>query len=230
MGSPDGEGDSDEHPQHKVRITRPFYLGKYEVTNGQYRAFLKSRGYDGSGDTDSDYLKHFRGGSRMSTESNYPIVWVSWKNSSAFCRWLSQICGMTLRLPTEAEWEYACRAGTTTPRSFGSDSCALSDYGWHVGNSGDKTHPVGRKRPNSWGLYDMHGNVWEWCQDWYDEKYYAHSPEEDPPGPSGGDFRVVRGGSCGDNPGSVRSALRGWDAPGLTGSSSGFRLVVSLAR
>ena len=123
-----------------------------------------------------------------------------------FCRKLSEKEGLEYRLPTEAEWEYACRAGTTTVYSFGDDVSELARYGWFSSNSGRTTHPVGGKRPNAWGLYDMHGNVFEWCQDWYGD--YPSGSVTDPTGPASGDSRVLRGGSFGLRASDVRSAFR----------------------
>ena len=111
-------------------------------------------------------------------------------------------------MPTEAQWEYACRAGSTTRYCFGDDESGLGEYAWYSANSGGKTHPVGEKKPNAWGLYDMHGNVWEWCQDWYDGGYYANSPTDDPTGPATGSIRVYRGGSWNDPAGRCQSATR----------------------
>jgi len=205
MGSNDG--DSDEKPVHRVTMDE-LYIGKYEVTNAQYKAFVDASGYDGSGDADSDYLKHFRGQSNMSTNDNHPIVWVSWKNAVAYCRWLSEQTGKKYRLPTEAEWEYACRGGTSTRYSFGDSESTLGEYAWYRDNAGSKTHEVGSKKPNAWGLYDMHGNVWEWCADCYDKDYYSKSPEVDPRGPTSGQYRVLRGGSWLNIPRYLRSAVR----------------------
>ena len=117
-------------------------------------------------------------------------------------------------MPTEAQWEYACRAGSTTRYCFGDDESGLGEYAWYGENSGDKTHPVGEKKPNAWGLYDMHGNVWEWCADWYDGGYYAQSPTDDPTGPATGSFRVVRGGGWHYAAGCCRSAYRHGTRPG----------------
>ena len=129
-----------------------------------------------------------------------PVERVSWKAAVSFCTKLSafpeeQAAGRTYRLPTEAEWEYACRAGSTTDFCFGDAEWGLDDYAWYEDNSDHRTHPVGQKRPNAWGLYDMHGNVWEWCADWHDEAYYEASPVDDPQGPATGVDRVGRGGS-----------------------------------
>ncbi len=186
MGNPkwDGRLDSSDGPQHRVRITRPFYMGKYEVTQAQYERIMGKN------------PSRFKG-------TDYPVESMSWFGATEFCRKLSQRTGKTVRLPTEAEWEYACRAGTTTFYFFG-DGESFNDYAWRSRDSEGRYHPVGGKRANAWGLHDMYGNVWEWCSDWYDPGYYAKSPEEDPQGPasrrthwSWGGRRVLRGGSSG---------------------------------
>ncbi len=127
------------------------------------------------------------------------------------------------RLPTEAEWEYACRAGSTASYSFGDSVIGLRDYAWYIANSGDMTHVVGTRPPNAWGLRDMHGNVGEWCQDWYHPDYYAVSPRDNPQGPPSGLSRIIRGGSWGNN--SCRSARRDWNHPGRRHFHDGFRLA-----
>ena len=132
--------------------------------------------------------------------------------------------GGKFQLPTEAQWEYACRAGSTTRYCFGDDEKQLGEYAWYDENSGKKTHPVGEKRPNAWGLYDVHGNVWEWCEDWYDNGYYGRSPSDDPPGPATGSYRVVRGGFWFSGAGGCRSAYRYCYPPGTRGSSKGLRV------
>jgi len=196
----------DECPPHRVRITKPFYLGVCEVTQGEYE---KVMGKNPSG---------FQGASN-------PVETVSWAEAVEFCKRLSAKEGKTYRLPTEAEWEYACRAGTTTLYGFGDDPATLGEYGWNRDNSGRKTHPVGEKKPNAWGLYDMHGNVSEWCRDWYGEDYYAKSPPTDPQGPSHASYRAVRGGCWSDGAGVCRSALRFWLEPGLRRDLLGFRVA-----
>jgi formylglycine-generating enzyme required for sulfatase activity len=215
MGSPDSDkdGQQDEKPQHRVRITRPFYLGATEVTQGQYRAVtgVNPSYFKGSGDL--------------------PVEWISWEDARAFCDKLNarekpQLGGARYRLPTEAEWEYACRAGSTTRFNFGDADASLGKYAWHAGNSGSQTHPVSQKRPNAWGLFDMHGNVWEWCWDGYQENYYAASPGIDPLGPSGAVVgRVIRGGSWSNIPLNCRAAYRNRITQLNQNGSLGFRVA-----
>jgi len=147
---------------------------------------------------------------------------VHWMECDEFCRKLSSQLGQTVSLPTEAQWEYACRAGTT-----GAYAGDLDEMGWYWDNSGDEIHPVGQKKPNAWGLYDMHGNVWEWCQDWYDRDYDTESPTSDPTGPNSGSYRVTRGGSWDFDARGCRSAYRGWDTPDDRGNILGFRPVLA---
>jgi formylglycine-generating enzyme required for sulfatase activity len=157
---------------------------------------------------------------------------VSWNDAQEFIKRLNQKEGHTrYRLPTEAEWEYAARAGTTTAYSFGEDAKQLGRYAWYGEDfASGSTHPVGQKEPNGWGLYDVHGNVWEWVQDWYDERYYASSPSVDPTGPPSGSGHVVRGGSWHQTATSWRSAFRRQYDPDYRGISIGFRLVLSVDR
>ena len=187
MGSPDSEKGhkADESPQHEVTISKPFYMGVTEVTQAQYEAVMGTNPSGSKGPTN-------------------PVEKVSWHEASDFCRKLAQKTGKTVRLPTEAEWEYACRAGSKTRFSFGDSDSALGDYASLV----YKRNPVGRKKPNAWGLYDMHGNVWEWCADRYDP--YSSEASTDPQGAtSGGGGRVLRGGSWGDgDTGYLRCACR----------------------
>jgi formylglycine-generating enzyme required for sulfatase activity len=221
MGSSREEEDheEDEGPTHEVEITKPFYMGAFEVTQRQYRAVMGTnpshfsrtgRGRDAVKDLDTDDL---------------PVESVSWADASTFCKKLSALsaerkAGRTYRLPTEAEWEYACRAGTQTP--------------FHVGRTltsgeaviyGTRPKKVGSYKPNVWGLYDMHGNVWEWCADWYDEDYYPSSPRKDPQGPEDGELLVIRGGSYNNSGAWCRSAGRGrWDEDARL-TNLGFRVV-----
>jgi len=201
----------DEHPQHKVRITQGFWMGKYEVTQAQWQTVMGNNP------------------SRFKGDRN-PVESVSWNDCQEFVIKLGQKAGAAFRLPTEAEWEYACRAGSTTAYCFGDDASRLGDYAWYDDNSGKQTHPVGQKKANAWGLYDMHGNVWEWCEDWYHADFYSKSPERDPLNTSTGDNRVLRGGSWYISAGYCRSANRGRDCPTDTFSSLGFRVVCVSSR
>jgi formylglycine-generating enzyme required for sulfatase activity len=204
MGSNDGSND--EKPVHEVRLSKSFYLGKYEVTQGQWQAIMGTN------------PSNFKG------DANLPVENVSWNEMQEFIRKLNAKEGDTkYRLPTEAEWEYAARAGTTTAYSFGNDERQLGEYAWYSPNSGNKTHPVGQKKPNAWGLYDMHGNVWEWVQDWYGP--YTAGSAVDPAGPASGSFRVHRGGGWTLVAWFCRPAYRNNGAPGGRGSHLGFRLL-----
>ena len=209
-----------------VTITGPFYIGKTEVTNAQYRKFIEATGYEGKPDTDPAYdlyLLHWNGKSLMSAGDEFPVVWISWKNAGAFCKWAG------LGLPTEAQWEYACRAGTTTEYHFGDNQHDFDEYGWGLTNSDALTHPVARLKPNAWGLYDMHGNVWEWCEDDFGE--YGDAPSD-------GSARVdaqlatkcLRGGSWSNSTRSwvSGSAARFSSAPGNASNDVGFRVVLTL--
>jgi formylglycine-generating enzyme required for sulfatase activity len=193
---------------HQVTLTKPFELGVYEVTQEQYEKVMVGRTP-----------------SRLKGSQN-PVENVSWDDAVKFCRKLSErpeekLAGYEYRLPTEAEWEYACRAGTTTAYSFGDSNSELGDYAWYDKNSGNTTHPVGGKKPNPWGLYDMHGNVFEWCQDGYGD--YPSGSVTDPTGAASGSYRVLRGGSFGAQTSNVRSADRGYNLPFDRFYSYGFR-------
>jgi formylglycine-generating enzyme required for sulfatase activity/serine/threonine protein kinase len=177
MGSPDSDKDAspNEKPQHRVRITKPFWLGMHQVTAGQFRKFVEESEHDAG----TGWQEPF-----PSQTGDHPVVNVSWNDAKAFCDWLTKKEGKKCRLPTEAEWEYACRAGTQTKYGFGDNESDLGDHAWFLLNSNSQTHAVGQKRPNPWGLSDMHGNAWQWCEDWFDGGYYACSPPEDPTGPA----------------------------------------------
>ncbi|HPM81032.1 MAG TPA: SUMF1/EgtB/PvdO family nonheme iron enzyme [Candidatus Anammoximicrobium sp.] len=216
MGSPDSDTDagSDEKPQHRVRITKPFYLGVYEVTQAEYQQVMGAN------------PSHFK-----ESGETAPVEKVSWDEAVEFCRKLSalaaeQAAGRVYRLPTEAEWEYACRAGTETRYCIGDGEGELGEHAWYSGNSGSKSHRVGEKKPNAWGVYDMHGNVWEWCADYWDGTYDA-SAVDDPCGPTAGSLRVFRGGSWFDDPGRCRSAFRDRDSPEDRYGTIGFREAFS---
>jgi formylglycine-generating enzyme required for sulfatase activity/dienelactone hydrolase len=244
MGSPDGEPgrkeDGREGPQHDVTIARPFYLGKYEVTVAQYRRFVGSTSYI----TDAEKGGHKGWGRNPNwgelsdvnwTKPNFaqtdhhPVCLLSWNDATAFVAWASKTTARVVRLPTEAEWEYACRAGTSTRFFAGSKDAELSAAGWFNGNAALTSHPVGRKLPNAWGLHDVHGNVWEWCEDRAQVDYYTASPRVDPPGPKAGENRVLRGGSWDNEPAFCRSASRLWHPPDRRGTSYGFRILVEPA-
>ena len=188
MGSPSSESGRSENegPQHEVALSKGFYLGKYEVTQAQWQAVMGTTPWFGK--------------DNVQIGSGYPATYVSWNDVQTFLEKLNDAAGnATFRLPTEAEWEYACRAGTTTRWSFGDDAGRLKDYAVYQENYLDEAnkhpHKVGCKLPNPWGLFDMHGNVWEWCSDWYDEGDYAKSPSRDLIGPRSGTLRMVRGGA-----------------------------------
>ncbi|MFM8802591.1 MAG: formylglycine-generating enzyme family protein, partial [Planctomycetia bacterium] len=193
-------------------ITKPFYIGIYEVTNADWSRVM--------GNVPSNWK-----------EGDRPVEQVSWKDVTEFCLKLSALpeerkACRVYRLPTEAEWEYACRAGTTTGYSFGDDESKISQYAWFGKTDGGRTHPVGQKKPNAWGLYDMHGNVWEWVNDWYGR--YPTGAVTDPQGPSSGaSGRVSRGGSWLSTAGNSRSADRDGDGPSIRFNFLGFRLALS---
>lgn len=221
MGSSESEEEriSDEQ-QHTVRITKAFYLGKYEVTQGEWKAVMGSEPWKGQ---------------QFGKEgADFPATSVSWEAAADFCQKLSKKEGKEYRLPTEAEWEYACRGGKATRFHFGDDETVFGGYAWYDKNALDineqYAHPVGQKKKNPFGLYDMHGNVWEWSSDWYAEKYYASSPTNDPQGSETGSIRVHRGGSWGSWPVYCRSALRNGDSPSAKFGSLGFRLACSSIR
>lgn len=206
MGSEDGADD--EKPVHLVRITRPFYLGTYQVTQSQWEAVM--------GDNPS----------RFTGDANRPVENISWDDTQAFLQRLSEKeQGSLYRLPTEAEWEYAARAGAKTAYCFGDDPEQLHEYAWYDKNAEGTTHPVGQLKPNAWGLYDMHGNVWEWVNDWFDETYYQESPTDDPQGPADGQVRVWRGGAFWYDQGFARCASRSWILPHHRHDFRGFRVV-----
>jgi len=212
-------GDHPDEVSHWVTLTKPFYIGVYPVTNAQWKVVM--------GSVPSKWK-----------DTDRPVERVTWEEATEFCRKLSALpeekqAGRVYRLPTEAEWEYACRAhllfmgGWPTRWSFGDAEQRLGHYAWFNENSGGQTHPVGKKIPNAWGLYDMHGNVWEWCSDWYGD--YPKGDVEDPQGPSGGSFRVHRGGGWNGTAWHCRSASRFRGDPSSCCGNLGLRLVLSLS-
>jgi formylglycine-generating enzyme required for sulfatase activity len=207
MGSPASEqGRFDSEVQHQVTLSKPFYMQTTAVTQAQWYALM------------GDNPSCFKG-------PVLPVDSVSWYDVQEFIKKLNQTDQKgTYRLSTEAEWEYACRAGSHTAYCFGGDTARLGEYAWYKDNSGKQTHPVGQKKPNAWGLYDMHGNVLEWCQDRYDD--YPYRLVRDPVGPFFGCDRVMRGGGCYDSAGGCRSANRYYDIPNVRYGNIGFRLVL----
>jgi formylglycine-generating enzyme required for sulfatase activity len=264
-----------ELPPHKVKFAKPFYMGQYEVTLGQFLAFYNeakykleierdgkpSWGYDKDGKTliESNAFRPWAPGWKI--DLDHPVVYVSWNDAVAFCEWLSKKEHKKYRLPTEAEWEYACRAGSKSRYSFGDNPEDLvrfanaSDQDRKSHGAGEQatiaafdaegnpkrtplpypflsrrdgyawTAPVGRFQPNAFGLYDMHGNVWEWCSDWHDDLYYEKTPVDDPRGPDFGVARVARGGGFDDTPVHLRCAYRDDDEPSDRDCHNGFRVV-----
>jgi len=243
-----------EHPQHLVRFRRPFYMGAHEVTVGQFRRFVEDMEYKTDSQKDpigavgidpatretqwkSEYSWRNPG---FQQTDDHPVVNVSWNDAVRFCRWLSNREGREFTLPTEAQWEYACRAGTTTRYACGDDPETLVCMDNVAdGTAGAMfpernaiaaadgyvfTAPVGQFQSNAFGLYDMHGNVWEWCADWYESTYYRNSPKDNPPGPKSGRGRVLRGGSWLSGPVFARSSYRGWYSPTVRYFTAGFRV------
>jgi len=199
----------DEKPAHLVTLTQPFYMGKYTVTQEQYTAMMGNN-------------PSFNKGAQL------PVEQVSWDDATAFCNKLTgklQDKALEVRLPTEAQWEYACRAGTRTRFYSGDLDNDMDSVGWYNYNSGRTTHPVGLKKPNAFGLYDMHGNVWQWCEDVWSEHYEALQAM-DPVNEQGAN-RVLRGGCWSDNPRDCRSANREGEIPEVRYASNGFRVVVA---
>jgi formylglycine-generating enzyme required for sulfatase activity len=228
MGS--RQGREEERPVHTVWVDA-FLMDKYEVTQAEYEKLGREKAVPNP--------SHFKG-------PDLPVEQVTWPQAARFCNLRSQAEGLETcynedtgecnfqaagyRLPTEAEWEYACRAGTDTDYAFGGDARKLGDFAWFADNAGKKTHPVGRKKPNAWGLYDMHGNVAEWCHDVYDRGYYQSSPDRNPRGPAEGKEYVLRGGSWKSPADALRSVYRLGESPGfsdacLARDAIGFRCV-----
>jgi formylglycine-generating enzyme required for sulfatase activity len=206
MGTPDNESgrQKDEGPVHKVTIKSPFYIGKFEVTQAQYESIMGTNPSKFKGD-------------------DLPVDSITWGEAIEFCRKMSELTGHKYRLPTEAEWEYACRASTKTTFFWGNDFD--ESYGWYRKNSGGTSHPVGEKSPNAWGLYDMCGNIEEWCVDWYKKSYKNKEHEIDPQGPSSGTLRVRRGGCWQHSIPCLRSGNRFYFDPDERSNQIGFRIV-----
>jgi len=251
----------DEYPAHRVRITKPFFMGRTEVTVGQFRRFADDAGYRTEAERDGQGGWGYNAATGMCEGRNvkyswrdpgfeqtdhHPVLNVTWNDAVAFCQWLSRKEGKTYRLPTEAEWEYACRGGTAARYNVGDDPDELPRSANVLDAKGRTTFPhvqeieiskeglprftvpVGGFPPNRFGLCDMHGNVWEWCSDWHAVDYYAHSPVDDPRGPETGAVRVRRGGAWNSFPLWARSAFRNWNTPSSRCVNLGFRVVREL--
>jgi formylglycine-generating enzyme required for sulfatase activity len=219
MGPESAEGRTERKTQHQVTLTNDFYLGVTEVTQAQYQKVM------------GENPSRFQNDKIKGDSSNHPVEKVSWLDAVDFCNRLSELpeekkAGRVYRLPTEAEWEHACRAGSKTAYFFGDEAQSLSEYAWFGINGDSQTHPVGSKKPNAWGLYDMHGNVWEWCSDWYSD--YPEKPVIDPTGPSKATDHVVRGGSYANEPTGCRSATWSCFRPKDRFLHLGFRVALSV--
>ena len=210
MGCSDGDSEcsDEETPQHTVTLSS-FKISAYEITQGQWMAVM--------GDNPSEI---------KTCGTDCPVDAVSWDDVQDFIDALNSKTGLSYRLPTEAEWEYAARAGTSTKYYCGNDESCLDTIAWYQGSADAQPHPVGLKAPNAWGLYDTSGNVWEFVSDWYDEDYYADSPAADPPGPSSGPGRIRRGGGWYYNAYSCRVSKRSYSYQENPGAGEGFRLVL----
>ena len=218
MGSPESEPgrNADEGPRHEVTISRGFWLGRYEITQAQWESVMGMRPWSGQ--------------SYVQENPNHPAVYISWNDAREFIRRLNEAAGEDLyRLPTEAEWEYACRARTETPWSFGDDEDQLGNYAWYSVNAWDVSeqyaHAVGVKLPNPWDLYDMHGNVLEWVQDYWVDGEYAKDNQLDPTGPSTGSDRIYRGGSFRNSALRMRTSTRYHNLPSFRHGFVGMRLL-----
>ena len=201
------QAEDHETPRHIVKISKTFYMGKYEVTQSQWSEIMNNN--------PSEFKDDIR-----------PVERVSWNDVQEFIQKLNnKEETIKYSLPTEAEWEYAARADTESTYCFSGDIQILSQYAWYRKNSAGKTHPIGQLKPNAWGLYDVHGNVHEWCQDWFDRNYYSQSPSNSPLGPSSGLAKVSRGGDWGSEDWYCRCASRSLSSPDRRSNRLGFRLV-----
>jgi sulfatase modifying factor 1 len=258
MGSPSYEaGREDDEQRHSVTLTEGFWLGQHEVTVASFQSFVRATRYLTTADIKGNAYGFTKEGNKLvdgltwqspgiDQNDHHPVVQVSWNDAMAYCQWLTKKEGNLYTLPTEAQWEYACRGGTTTMYSFGGSveqgegylNIADEDFETWVGIFGHTaknrvrwhdgygtTAPIGSFRANGFGLYDMHGNVWEWCSDWFGKEYYSTGPAQDPTGPTSGQYRVLRGGSWRIRPGLCRSAIRNWRSPGIRNINIGFRIL-----
>lgn len=234
MGSAE---DPNEGPAHAVRLTKPYFLQTTEVTVDEFRQFAQAAGYrseaEVSGTGFASNGKDWVPTAGVSWQSpgftqsgRDPVVCVTWNDARAFCEWLSRKEGRVYRLPTEAEWEFACRTGAPTRWPFAGDESQLPAYAWYTANAQGRTHPVGSLKANTWGFHDMLGNAWEWCGDFYTDVYPSDQPATDPAGPATGDRRAIRGGGWADGPSDLRPATRWGLPPTDPDNDTGFRLVL----
>ena len=234
-----------EIPRHPVRISRPFYFGAHEVTLGSFSNFVQQTGYQTDAERDGDggdgkVEGKWTHGAKFNWQNmgytrrdDEPVVNVTWNDAVAFCEWLTKKERIRHRLPTEAEWEYSCRAGTTSTYFWGDTDQQQNEYVWHGQNSGGAPHPVGQLKSNAFGLFDINGNVYEYCSDWFSTNYYQQAASEadrngiliDPMGPAVGTEKVVRSGSWGTDPMHCRSAFRGGAGLAHRNMRDGFRVV-----
>ena len=238
MGDRSQSPSAQDAPPHLVKITKPFYLGATEITHQQFRSFVYETNYETEAERNGGFGLE-NGSWRQSTsyswkyvgdlvlEDQSPALSISWNDADAFCKWLSESTEYQYRLPTEAEWEYACRAGSQTAWFFGTDEGELGKYAWFSNNAGNKIYPVKLKLPNPFGLYDIYGNEWEWCQDYYSATYYSESAVENPTGPAQGVERVQRGGGFLQPSGLLTSYTRRPGAP-ASALHGAFRIVREL--
>ncbi len=240
-GSQLNKCNNNETPAHKVHVYN-FYISKYLITVKEFRRFIKATGYRTTADVEGSSMTVLYGGKadfksgvnweydaagnkRDASQDDQPVVHISWNDAEAYCEWLSKETGKIFRLPTEAEWEFAARGGNKSHGYKFSGGNNFLDIGWFTDNSGNQTHKVGLKKPNELGLYDMNGNVWEWVNDWYDEAYYANSPEDNPKGPQNGELKLMRGGSWNNPPDASSVYYRNCHTPDSRKGTYGFRIA-----
>ncbi|MDP1623281.1 MAG: formylglycine-generating enzyme family protein [Bacteroidales bacterium] len=240
MGS--NSGNENETPAHKVMVSS-FSIGKYEVTFGEYKIFVDSTGYK----TDAEqhdtvrikqglppreknhgtWNRYATGIPVTPTDTLYPVANISWNDAMAYCSWLSKKTGKKFRLPTEAEWEFVAKGGIKSKGFNYAGGNNLDEVAWHIGNSRIKLHMIGKKTPNELGIYDMSGNIEEWCADWYSDSYFKTSPEKNPAGPGHGTYRVLRGGSWRSGESRMTITFRNHELPFNNALVLGFRLALS---
>ena len=246
MGDTFGDGENNENPVHEVCVS-VFYIGKYNVTVGQFNRFVSETGYTTEAQKETGYTPEAQKGTKGKSGCNsnegegnfgyswrnpgfplddrHPVVCISWNDAVAFTEWQGRKTGKGIRLPSEAEWEYACRGGGGSEKYCGGND--IDSVAWYKDNSGMQTHPVGQKRPNGLGLYDMSGNAGQWMGDWYDDNYYGSSGRDNPRGPSYGHSRALRGGSWAFEPRKMRASTRGGCSPSVQSDNIGLRAVFS---